>query len=227
MNISDHIAAEVAKDGLEVRATVGYSPGDLPKAARGPYDLVFVDGLHTRGALRKDFEGMLPYLAKQAIVVCHDVGMFDLFPEILALVKPTPCNQRDFASIEGGGDSVSERFDVKASASGAQPLLSTLFGVKIVLDAFRETLIFRLQICNNESGEMGYGTRRRKIRTLSTHITVVSATATCWGPDFSHADSRTTRSWNSGGQGRNSSVDLRGSKTPTTSKQFATLTGNP
>ena len=137
-----------------------------------------------------------------------DVGMFDLFPEILALVKPTPCNQRDFASIEGGGDSVSERFDVKASASGAQPLLSTLFGVKIVLDAFRETLIFRLQICNNESGEMGYGTRRRKIRTLSTHITVVSATATCWGPDFSHADSRTTRSWNSGGQGRNSSVDL-------------------
>eukprot|EP00405_Crypthecodinium_cohnii_P048837 CAMPEP_0206598216 /NCGR_PEP_ID=MMETSP0325_2-20121206/44526_1 /ASSEMBLY_ACC=CAM_ASM_000347 /TAXON_ID=2866 /ORGANISM="Crypthecodinium cohnii, Strain Seligo" /LENGTH=514 /DNA_ID=CAMNT_0054109203 /DNA_START=177 /DNA_END=1721 /DNA_ORIENTATION=+ len=78
---------EIARsEGLNVEVSVGYSPGDLPKVGRAhnqTYDLAFIDGLHTNRQLIQDFLGIRPFLAPSPVVICHDVGLFGLWPGIL------------------------------------------------------------------------------------------------------------------------------------------------
>lgn len=53
---------------------VGPSPGETHLAVRPnvKYDLVFIDGDHSRNAVHHDFKAILPYLAPSCVVVFHD-----------------------------------------------------------------------------------------------------------------------------------------------------------
>ena len=63
-----------------VKLTAGYSPQDIPRAVRSPqYQMVFVDGLHTDAQMLLDFHGVLPILARDCVVVFHDVALFSMY----------------------------------------------------------------------------------------------------------------------------------------------------
>ena len=69
--------APVHLDVLKHRATVitGYSPDALPQAqqaAGGPFDLVLIDGDHSRNGVVRDANGVLPFVAKGAHILFHD-----------------------------------------------------------------------------------------------------------------------------------------------------------
>ena len=75
--ITRKIAAGV---GLDVKVTEGFSPYDIPYAVRphASYDIGFIDGLHTIEQLSLDLSGIEPFMAKKAILVLHDVLLFEL-----------------------------------------------------------------------------------------------------------------------------------------------------
>lgn len=53
----------------------GFSPQDVAKvasAAGAPFDFVLIDALHTHDAVLRDYDAVVPYLAKSAHVVFHD-----------------------------------------------------------------------------------------------------------------------------------------------------------
>ncbi|MCX7682698.1 MAG: class I SAM-dependent methyltransferase [Anaerolineae bacterium] len=65
------------------RATLieGFSPDVLPRAyevAGGPFDFVFIDGDHTSRGVRRDAEGVLPFVAEGAYLLFHD----GFFPDV-------------------------------------------------------------------------------------------------------------------------------------------------
>ena len=62
---------------LSDRATLvtGFSPAALPEAmnaAGGPFDLVLIDGDHTRAGVLRDADGVLPFVASGASLLFHD-----------------------------------------------------------------------------------------------------------------------------------------------------------
>ncbi len=65
-------------DKIHHRATVitGYSPQDLPQAQQavggGLFDLVLIDGDHSRNGVMRDAEGVLAHVAKGAHLLFHD-----------------------------------------------------------------------------------------------------------------------------------------------------------
>ena len=65
--------------------TVGRSPDDLAKVALGVpfgFDMAFIDGDHAQAAALADIEGVLPYLAHEAYVLCHDA----YYREVMAAI---------------------------------------------------------------------------------------------------------------------------------------------
>lgn len=80
------ITLDLAKTaGFDVKITRGFSPGDVPSAARQPpYDLIFVDGEHTVEQLLLDLEAVIPLLANPGIIVLHDVDAYNLHGAIQA-----------------------------------------------------------------------------------------------------------------------------------------------
>jgi len=75
--VTREIAAEFFPN---VSLTVGFSPEDLHKAMRlEKYSGVFIDGLHTDEQMALDFEGIMPCLADESIVIFHDVGLCSMY----------------------------------------------------------------------------------------------------------------------------------------------------
>ena len=59
----------------------GFSPKDIHHAMRSkrqPYELVFIDGLHTDRQLFLDFEGIYPHLGEHSVVVLHDIMKYHM-----------------------------------------------------------------------------------------------------------------------------------------------------
>ena len=70
----------IASHFNNVQLTVGFSPGDVPRAMRlAKYQFAFIDGLHTNEQMLADFRGLLPYLDESAAVVFHDVAICRMF----------------------------------------------------------------------------------------------------------------------------------------------------
>jgi predicted O-methyltransferase YrrM len=71
-----HITRQIAAQYFpNVQVTVGFSPTDLSKATlRRPYNLIFIDGMHTNEQVVLDFNGMLPYCDNECVIVFHDVA---------------------------------------------------------------------------------------------------------------------------------------------------------
>ena len=69
-----------AEEELDFRLTIGFSPGDVPKALRRGigYDIAFIDGLHSNEQIVEDFYALEPHLKARSVVILHDVGAFDL-----------------------------------------------------------------------------------------------------------------------------------------------------
>jgi predicted O-methyltransferase YrrM len=68
----------------------GHSPEAIPQAVRmlgGPFDFVFIDGLHIYDAVIKDFGGVLPYLADGAHILFHDTYHQGIDQAIREIVK--------------------------------------------------------------------------------------------------------------------------------------------
>lgn len=75
--ITRKIAAEFFPN---VSLTTGFSPADLDKAMRlEKYSGVFIDGLHTNEQIVLDFEGVMPRLADESMVIFHDVGLCRMY----------------------------------------------------------------------------------------------------------------------------------------------------
>ena len=60
----------------------------------GQIDLAFIDGSHTREAVRNDFDAMEPWLSKRAVVIFHDATscgdeMEEIVSELADIVIPT------------------------------------------------------------------------------------------------------------------------------------------
>jgi len=75
--LGSRLTTEIAKKHFpNVRLTIGFSPGDLPKACRfDAYDFIFIDGSHTNDQLISDFRGIRRRRAEDSVVYLHDVGM--------------------------------------------------------------------------------------------------------------------------------------------------------
>jgi predicted O-methyltransferase YrrM len=80
-----------ARLGVRAEAVAGRSPEDvapvLDRLGLAPFDLVFVDGLHTHEQMHADWDAVRPHLADPCIVLCHDVLMLQLaatFDELAA-----------------------------------------------------------------------------------------------------------------------------------------------
>jgi hypothetical protein len=59
--------------------TIGFSPYDIPQSCRlDKYQMVFIDGQHTDEQMKKDFEGIEPFLDEDRIVIFHDVALFHM-----------------------------------------------------------------------------------------------------------------------------------------------------
>lgn len=57
------------------RSVRGYSPEDTGKAAAlvsAPFDMVFIDAVHTYSAVKADLAGVLPFLAEGGHILFHD-----------------------------------------------------------------------------------------------------------------------------------------------------------
>ncbi len=70
-------------DRIKHRASVitGFSPDALPEArdaAGGSFDLILIDGDHTRDGVIRDAEGVLPFAAKGAKILFHDCHNADV-----------------------------------------------------------------------------------------------------------------------------------------------------
>lgn len=71
--ISPQLQAHLSERG--VRFLVGKSPDALPEArklAPEPFDFVLVDGEHNGEQCLDDLEGVIPHLAPEAWILCHD-----------------------------------------------------------------------------------------------------------------------------------------------------------
>lgn len=80
------------KNNLNINLFSGYSPHDTYKALRSPtYDFVFIDGLHTNEQLFKDIISIYARLAKNCVLMLHDVGSHNLHDgiEMFRKVDPT------------------------------------------------------------------------------------------------------------------------------------------
>ncbi len=66
------------------------SPEAIPKASRvanGPFDLVFIDGIHIYEQAKKDIEGCLPYLAPGGYILFHDAFNFGVSEAIREAIE--------------------------------------------------------------------------------------------------------------------------------------------
>jgi len=56
-------------------------------AARlAPFDVVFIDADHSEDAVRKDFDGIWPYVSKEGLILLHDTN-----PETIKDTEPGLC----------------------------------------------------------------------------------------------------------------------------------------
>lgn len=108
-----------------VRLTVGFSPGDLPKACRfDRYDLIFIDGHHTNAQLIADFKKIRERRAEECVVYFHDVGM---------------------AKMQKGWDYVTG--NLLREDDKAFELHFTSFGSTMVIKGNRELALFMEEVC--------------------------------------------------------------------------------
>jgi predicted O-methyltransferase YrrM len=74
-------------------AVKAVSPGDLERVssehAKGPWDMVFVDGEHTPSQVTRDFEGARPFAAPDCLWLFHDALNFGLLSTIQGLADKT------------------------------------------------------------------------------------------------------------------------------------------
>jgi len=91
------------REGFDVNLHIGFAPAAIPQAARASeYSLVFLDGKHTAEQLVLDFEGILPFLAASAVVVCHDIahyGMSNAVANILQAEIGTGFSYKIYPSV--------------------------------------------------------------------------------------------------------------------------------
>merc|ERR1712137_501740 len=79
------------EENLNLRVTAGFSPTDIPAAARSnAYNFVFVDGRHTEAQLFYDVRRVMDYLAPGAVVVLHDVDNAQLHLAVTAILERSP-----------------------------------------------------------------------------------------------------------------------------------------
>ncbi len=83
--------AQALADELQLSAILknkkGTSPQDIAATVEQPaYDLVFIDGLHRHPQVTHDFDGVLPYVAQNGIVVFHDSWIIGV-PEAVQRAK--------------------------------------------------------------------------------------------------------------------------------------------
>jgi len=88
--MSASIAQRLA-DELDLAAILKNKKGSAPQdiastVEQSAYDLVFIDGLHRHPQVTHDFDGVLPYVAKDGIVVFHDSWIIGV-PEAVARAK--------------------------------------------------------------------------------------------------------------------------------------------
>jgi hypothetical protein len=90
-NIESHKGSEVTRriaisDFNNIQLTIGFSPQDLPKVAKGKkYDFIFVDAMHTNDAVIADYFGIQEMIADNCVVYFHDVvncGMLESWNKI-------------------------------------------------------------------------------------------------------------------------------------------------
>eukprot|EP00747_Dinoflagellata_sp_TGD_P169702 gnl/TRDRNA2_/TRDRNA2_199378_c0_seq1.p1 gnl/TRDRNA2_/TRDRNA2_199378_c0~~gnl/TRDRNA2_/TRDRNA2_199378_c0_seq1.p1 ORF type:complete len:280 (-),score=33.62 gnl/TRDRNA2_/TRDRNA2_199378_c0_seq1:56-895(-) len=83
------LTRRIAHDqGLNVSITKGFSPQDTEKALRGDtYQLVLIDGKHTKKNMLNDYKGIKRHLTESSVVLFHDVASAHLLPAVKKLLK--------------------------------------------------------------------------------------------------------------------------------------------
>ncbi|MDD1776880.1 MAG: class I SAM-dependent methyltransferase [Candidatus Helarchaeota archaeon] len=125
--LGSRLTTEIAKKHFpNVRLTIGFSPGDLPKACRfDAYDFIFIDGSHTNDQLISDFTGIRRRRAEDSVVYLHDVGM---------------------ARMHAGWATIRSQF--LAENDSAFDLHFTSFGSTIVISGYPELKRFMENCCH-------------------------------------------------------------------------------
>jgi len=69
----------IEKNKLDINLFIGFSPEDVERSMRtNKYELIFIDGLHTKEQIRKDLDAVKNYCADNFFIVCHDVELASL-----------------------------------------------------------------------------------------------------------------------------------------------------
>ncbi|MEP0339229.1 MAG: class I SAM-dependent methyltransferase [Alphaproteobacteria bacterium] len=79
------------QEGLNLTAVQAVSPegaaGVMAEQFDGPIEFCFIDGLHTNEQVVKDFKAVQPHLAKDALVLFHDVVMWNMNPGMAEIAR--------------------------------------------------------------------------------------------------------------------------------------------
>ena len=69
----------IENNKLDINLFIGFSPEDVERSMRtNKYELIFIDGLHTKEQIRKDLDAVKNYCADNFFIVCHDVELASL-----------------------------------------------------------------------------------------------------------------------------------------------------
>jgi predicted O-methyltransferase YrrM len=92
--LTNQIARE---NGFDVTGILGASPDDLAATVAAhfdaPIDMVFIDADHTNEAQSKDFFGIRPHCAADAVYMFHDVMVCQMLPSFKEIAAAAPTHK--------------------------------------------------------------------------------------------------------------------------------------